>query len=99
VPAVERPEINHIYVWRSRTDEFKAVKRPHRYIEQMNLHTGMTEKEITDDQKEKGKILQWMMDKDISDIEQVGRVMQTYYSDAASVVKAAEKKLSLDKLG
>jgi flagellar protein FlaI len=98
VPGAERPDINHIYLWRPRTDQFQFVKRPARYIEELNLHTGMTEKEIAEDQKNKAKVLTWMINNNLINMNDVGAVMRAYYADEAEVIKAAEKRLPPNKI-
>lgn len=97
-PGPTGPELNPIYIWKARTDEFQLVRPPRRYVEQLNLHTGMTEKEITADQKNKVKILQWMVDNKLEDIDPVGAVMKAYYADEARVVQAVEKKRKPEKV-
>lgn len=98
VSGASGPELNHVYLWRPRTDKFQLVKPPHKYFEQMNLHTGMTEKEITDDQENKKKILQWMVDNRLTQVDDVGALMKVYYGDENVVVQAAEKNLSPSKI-
>lgn len=97
-PGPTGPELNYIYVWKARTDQFQLVRRPRRYIEQMNLHTGMTEKEVRADQKNKAKVLKWMVTNKLEDIEQVGAVMKSYYADEASIIKSIEKNQKPEKV-
>lgn len=82
---------NYIYRWRARTNKFSMVSEPTRIIEILNLHTGMTVKEIEEDLDSKEKILLWMLDKEQKNIDQVGSILKMYYKDKDSVVKAAEK--------
>jgi flagellar protein FlaI len=89
VPTQEKPELSKIFIWKPRTDTFQFVKSPHRYIEQMNIHTGMTEKDIQEDQKDKITILQWMVKNNLEGIEEVGKVMKAYYTGEEEIVKAA----------
>jgi flagellar protein FlaI len=96
--GITGPELNRVFSWKPRTDTFEAAKAPHRYLEELNLRTGMTEKEIMNDQKEKEKILLWMLKHGLESIEQVGRVMKAYYSDIPGIVKAAEKNTSPSKV-
>jgi len=98
VPGVGKPELNRVYNWKARTDTFEMVKTPRRYIEQMNLHTGMTEKEIKDDQQDKARILEWMVKNKLETVEDVGKVMQIYYSDPGRIVKGAEKGTAPSKV-
>jgi flagellar protein FlaI len=98
VPGVEMPELNRIYTWKPRTDTFQMVKVPHKHIEKMNLHTGMTEKEVMDDQMDKMEVLKWMAKNNLDDIDSVGKVMQIYYSETDEVVSAAKKGLNPSKV-
>ncbi|MBU0532413.1 type II/IV secretion system ATPase subunit [Candidatus Micrarchaeota archaeon] len=98
VPGVDKPDINRIYNWKPRTDSFEMVKQPHRYTEEMNLHTGMTEKEIKADQKNKVNILQWMVKNNIDTVEDVGKIMKIYYADESVILKAANKGVPFSKV-
>lgn len=92
------PVINKSYLWRPRTDKFEFTKQPIKYIQNINLHTGMTEKEIYEDQKIKADILRWMDKHNYREIEQVGRVIKYYYADAPSLYSAVEKNLNPEKV-
>ncbi|MEW6329373.1 MAG: type II/IV secretion system ATPase subunit [Candidatus Micrarchaeota archaeon] len=94
----ERPTLNRVYGWRPRTDEFEKSKTPIRFIDELNLHTGMTTAEITDDQKEKMSILKWMMKKKLDKIDDVGAVMKAYYTDREAVLRASEHNLDIGKI-
>jgi flagellar protein FlaI len=91
VPGIKGPELKRIYNWKPRTDSFQLVNPLRRYLEQMNLHTGMTEKEVKDDQKRKVSVLKWMMKHKLDSIEETGKVMKCYYTGEDDIVKAAEK--------
>ncbi len=92
------PEINHIHVWRPRKDIFQAVNSPRKYIESLNLHTGMTEKEINQDQLDKGEVLSWMLKNGVSSVEDVGKVMKLYYAEPDFIVNSAKKNLLAKKV-
>jgi hypothetical protein len=92
------PEVSKIYMWRPRNDSFQFVKAPHRYIEQMNIHTGMTEKEVEDDQKDKCAVLEWMVKNKLEQIEDIGKVMKAYYADEDSFIKAVSNKAPPSKV-
>ncbi len=91
VPDVKAPTLNRIFNWKPRTDTFDRVKPPTRYLEQMNLHTGMTESETASDQQDKITVLKWMLKYGLEGIEDVGKVMKAYYSDEQELVAAAGK--------
>ena len=93
-----KPEFQRIYLWRPRFDKFELVSKQTRYLEQLNLHTGMTEKEITADQENKKTVLEWMVKNKLENVEAVGKVMYSYYHNEDTVVKAAEKNAAPSKI-
>ncbi|MEW6035463.1 MAG: ATPase, T2SS/T4P/T4SS family [Candidatus Micrarchaeota archaeon] len=88
---VEKPSVNHIYQWRARNDSFERVNEPKRYIESLNLHTGMTAREIASDASEKTKVLEWMAKFGVEDVDSIGRVIKTYYKEPSALLAAIEK--------
>jgi flagellar protein FlaI len=98
VPAQGKPDLNHIYIWRPRNDTHEFVKPPSRYFEQLNLHTGMIEREIMEDQRNKAKIIKWMNDWKCTDVDRIGALMKSYYADEESMLRAAEKNASPEKV-
>jgi len=89
--GVSGPELNRVFTWKPRSDGFESAKTPHRYYDEINLRTGMTEAEVQADQKDKGTVLKWMLKNNLDAIEDVGKVMKAYYSDIPGIVNAAEK--------
>jgi len=89
---------NIIYRWRSRKDTFDKIAEQSKFFSQLNLHTGMTKDEIVDDLKDRTDILDWMQKNKISDINDVGKVMQLYYSEPDTVLEAAKKDTKLARL-
>ena len=89
VPGIggERLSINHIYQWKPRGDVFEKINEPMRIYESLNLHTGMTQKEIVDDLTERKCILEWLMKSNVNTIDKVGEVMQQYYNDSSEFIK------------
>lgn len=86
-----------IYRWIPRNDSWDKVNEPRKFIEQLNLHTGMTEREITEELGMRSKVLDWMIKQKISDIEDVGRIIGRYYSDKSELLAAADKNSSAQK--
>ncbi len=88
---------NRLFLWRARTDTFELVNKPRRYIEEINLYTGMTEREINDDLAQRKHILDWMGDNDYVDIEQVSEVMRAYYNMPEVLDEALEGNKKLEE--
>ncbi|NYZ76015.1 type II/IV secretion system ATPase subunit [Candidatus Micrarchaeota archaeon] len=83
VPGIggEKLSVNHLYNWRPRGDVFEKVNEPVRIYEDLNLHTGMTQKEIVEDLDERKEILAWMVKNNVNTVDKVGEVMQEYYNN------------------
>ncbi|MBU1886266.1 Flp pilus assembly complex ATPase component TadA [Candidatus Micrarchaeota archaeon] len=98
IPGATKPELNRVFAWKARTDSFEMIKRPSRYNEQMNMRTGMTEKEIKQDMDDKAKILQWMANNGLDMVDDVGKVMSVYYSEPEKVLEAAKSNCKSSKV-
>ncbi len=55
------------------------VAEQKRTYEVLSLYTGMSQKEVDDDIREKMFILRWMIKKDIKNVHKIGMVMSRYY--------------------
>jgi archaeal flagellar protein FlaI len=91
-------ELNYLYRWVPRTDTFEKVSESIRLLEDINLHTGMTVKEINNDLLEKQNVLQWMIKNQVTDIHKVGEVMQLYYKTPEFLLKSIKNKLKPDSI-
>jgi flagellar protein FlaI len=98
IPGAKGPELNYLFKWRPRSDTFDKVKPPHRYTEMMNLHTGMTEREVVDDQAEKQEVLAWMKQNKVLYVDDVGKVMEAYYADGSTLLEGVRKGQKPERL-
>jgi flagellar protein FlaI len=80
-------KLNHLFRYRPRTDNFEKVSESIRIKEELNLHTGMSDSEIKADLDEKKRILQWMLDEDITDIDKFGEIMHLYYHNKVKLLE------------
>lgn len=81
---------NVIYAWDSEEDEINKERESTEIVEKLKLHTGMSRGEIFDNVDEKQDVLQWLVDHDITDVDQVGKIIAQYYSDEDMVVEMAQ---------
>jgi archaeal flagellar protein FlaI len=86
-------QINYLFRWHPRSDSFEKVNNSVRVVEDLNLHTGMTQKEINKDLKDKENILLWMIKNKISNINEVGKLMSMYYQNPENLIKAYKKNM------
>ena len=89
IPGAEGKEfdLNYLFRWNSRTQEFAKINESIRVYDELNLHAGMSKDEIKKDLKEKESVLQWMLDNKIYDINAVGDVMDRYYKNPKSLLR------------
>ena len=92
----EEIEINNLYRYRPRNDVFEKTSESVRVVEELNLHTGMTPKEIAEDLKEKEMMLQWMLDNKVDSINSFGKIMSIYYKDKRFLIDAVSKNKKAD---
>ncbi|MFB6180812.1 MAG: type II/IV secretion system ATPase subunit [Candidatus Nanohalobium sp.] len=81
---------NVIYAWDSEEDEIKKERESSEIVEKLKLHTGMTRGEIFENVHEKEEVLQWLIDHDVTDVDDVGKIIAQYYSDEEKVKKMAD---------
>ncbi|HQT45075.1 MAG TPA: hypothetical protein PLO51_03795, partial [Candidatus Micrarchaeota archaeon] len=89
---------NIIYRWRPRSDTFDKIAPATKFYNELNLHTGMTEREIDEEIKSRAGILDWMKANKLDDISQVGAVFNAYYINPDEVMNAALKKKKPDSI-
>jgi len=82
---------NTTHRWDIKSDKMKQVGRMGTLMDTLSLYAGMGEKEIAQDIEEKADILDWLVKKDYSDVDQVGEIVSNYYMDPEQVLDAARK--------
>ncbi len=63
-----------------RDDIIEKVKDSTMLIKRLELYTGMSEKDIEEDLQKKRNILNWMIEKNIFDVNVIGKTMAKYYT-------------------
>ncbi|HLD12633.1 MAG TPA: ATPase, T2SS/T4P/T4SS family [Candidatus Nanoarchaeia archaeon] len=89
--SVARP--NLIYRWKPGEDKIVPHNKPVHLFEELSRRTGMSLVEIHQDLLEKRRILQYMVDNNIRELNRVGEIMNRYYFDKDDLLK----ELKLDK--
>lgn len=97
--------VNVIYSWNPRTDMLEMTRKgaklsdiSMRLVEEIQMHTGLSEKELEENLKEKERILQWAVESNIKTVNTVGKIMADYYKDKEYVIDLAKKKEKPDKI-
>ena len=83
---------NVIYEWDSEDDEIKKERESSQIHDKLELHAGMDRQEIAQNLEDKEEVLQWMVDKQITDVDEVGKIIAEYYQDEEKVIEMARNR-------
>jgi len=84
------PKINVVYKWQARSDTLEKVGPSIRVMEEVEMFSGMNEGEILDDLEGKKKVLEWLLRKNIKEVNDVGKIITEYYIDKETVLDLVE---------
>jgi len=84
------PKVNVVYKWQARNDTLDKVAPSVRVMEEVEMFSGMTEREIMDDLEGKRKVLEWLLRKNIKEVNDVGKIITEYYIDKETVLDLVE---------
>jgi len=79
-------EANVIMQYNPKKDVLEKVSKSKSLYENIGMFTGMTHEEIEHDQDEKILILNYLVKKNIEDVDAVGRIMAEYYTDEQNLM-------------
>lgn len=83
----EKVQLSRIYKWNPRSDALEPTGVPSRMKHTIAEFSGTSGSDIEIELEKRGAVLEWMKQKDIRNIFDVGKVIQEYYRDPESVVK------------
>ncbi len=89
--AEESVKANVLYRWRPSDDYVSKHNESIKFYDELSLHTGLSNSEIDDLLKSKQKVLDWLVEKNIHDIESVGKYTANYYLNPENFVSAIDK--------
>ncbi len=92
-----RPDVNTLFKWRPRTDKVEKVSNSIRVIEEIQMFSGMSDKEIEQDLAGKRKVLEWLLNKNIKEVNDVGKIITEYYIDKETVLDLVENDRNIPK--
>jgi archaeal flagellar protein FlaI len=90
-------QINTIYKWSPRNDSWDKLSKPVKLLTLLNLHTGLTEEDVTKELKDRELILNWMTNNNITSLDDIGLVMKIFYSNPEKVKTLARKNVSIEE--
>ncbi|MFN3909877.1 MAG: type II/IV secretion system ATPase subunit [Candidatus Anstonellaceae archaeon] len=84
-------QVNILHRWDLKKDRLIEISKPNRLAKTLNLYSGLTEQEIEEDMNQKALILDWMVKKRYSSVNEVGKIVSHYYIEPEEVINAAKK--------
>ncbi|VVB65725.1 Type II/IV secretion system protein [Candidatus Gugararchaeum adminiculabundum] len=91
-------KVNVIYRWNPATDVLEKISEPVRLLTQLKMYAGMDEKMMQADLKEKQMILQYMLDRKITETDDIGRIVANYYRNREKVLEIVKRKGNPEEL-
>ncbi len=80
-----------IHRWDVKNDKVKQIVGLSRIADLLSLYAGMSDNEIKEDLEKKTEILNWMVAKDYTSVDQVGRIVSQYYLNEDDIYTRASK--------
>jgi flagellar protein FlaI len=87
-----------LYKWNVKDDKIEKFQESYRFIQKLQMHTGMSNTELEKDKNDKIKILNWMVENHVNMVNGVGKVVAEYYRDPEYVLNIVEKKAKAETL-
>ncbi|MGV8172315.1 MAG: type II/IV secretion system ATPase subunit, partial [Candidatus Woesearchaeota archaeon] len=85
-------EANVIMQYDIKKDVLIRISKSKSLYDNISLFTGMTDSEITRELSDKVKVLNYLVEKNIDDVDGVGRVVAEYYTDKDNIMKYVKTK-------
>ena len=87
-------ELNTLFRWVASKDDIMKFSKSYRTMNDIKLYTGMSDNDIKKDLDDKQFILNWLVEKQIKDIHEVGRIISEYYKNP----KETLEKIKSDRM-
>ena len=95
----DRATANILYRWVPETDTIIKHAESSRFFEDLSRHTGMSQTGINKDLEEKKKIISWAIKNKIRDLNDLGKIMNLYYTNRPSLFTDIRKNNINEILG
>lgn len=89
---------NVLYRWYSHKDEIQKESRSRKIFDKLGLHAGLEQEEAKQEIERRIDVLDWMIDKEVDQVDRVGKVIAEYYEDKDNVLDVVEKDNNPGKL-
>jgi flagellar protein FlaI len=84
---------NNLFEWKPRTDTIeRTINTSQKLSTKLALYSGLTSEEMTADLKEKVSVLQWMIEKEINNVNVIGLAASNYYTNHDKLMQLIKDK-------
>jgi archaeal flagellar protein FlaI len=90
-------DLNVIYRWDSRNDSFSQIAEISRMSETISLYGGYSKEDLLRNIADKTKILGWMVKNKITNVDDSGYLVSSYYKDPDKVLKLVDQDVPFSK--
>jgi len=80
-------KFNTILQYDNKKDRLVKVAQSKSFFQTLKLYTGMTDKELQNEIKEKQQVIEYLVKNDILNVDDVGRITAEYYTDKANLLR------------
>jgi len=80
-------DVSVVYRWDARNDSFSQIAEIARISETISLYGGYTNEELMRSLEDRKKVLKWMVKNNVTNVDDAGYVVSSYYRAAEKVVK------------
>jgi flagellar protein FlaI len=94
----EHPEANRIFRLDMASDTINQVNEPRLFYSRIADKTGMRKEDVKKDMSEKAEVIGWLVGQDVEDIDLLANIIQLYYHDPATMLKAARVDLDMKEV-
>jgi len=82
-----KSDFNILLQYDNKKDKLVKVNKSKSFFQTLKLFTGMDERELAKEIREKQRVLDYLVRKDITNVDEVGRIVAEYYTEKAAVLR------------
>jgi flagellar protein FlaI len=88
---------NEVFTWSPAHDEFEFSGVSY-VLERIQIERNMSESDMKDEFDRRKRIIHWMVEKDIRALDEVGRIIATYYRNPDAVMALVDADAGIEQL-
>ncbi len=85
------PETNVLMQYDSKKDKLVKKNESKSFFKTLSRYTGYEEEELRDEIKEKQRVLEYLQEQDIVDVDSVGRIIAEYYTNKENLMEYVDE--------